>query len=389
MEQLQKIMKLLSQRKVAEAKQIAEKLRGSLEKENVFGMIHYYEGKLDEAIEHFKKALEFDPINSDVLFNYGKALFVKKDYKESWRYLLRIHSKDWAVYDLLGDTQLAQGNIPMALYYYRKASEISSVEEMKKKYLEIKRQYHKDINIAILCLPGLDSFIHDIADILGEVYNIKLVVSTNWDEIVQAYGWADIVWLEWANELAVEVTNKLEKKGKKIVCRLHRYEALSNTFLSRINWDKIDKLILVADHMKNEIKTYHPKVYEFIKDKIVVVLNGLNLDKFRYRPRNKGYNLAVVAHINYRKEPAIWLQVIGYLKQIDNRYNLSVAGDFQDLNYYSYFNYFIKEAGLERNVKLLGWVDNVEQFLEDKNYVLSTSIHESFGYNIAEAMAMG
>jgi len=44
---------------------------------------------------------------------------------------------------------------------------------------------------------------------------------------------------------------------------------------------------------------------------------------------------------------------------------------------------------LRDNVKLLGHVNNIEEFLEDKNYVLSTSVHESFGYNIAEAMAVG
>jgi glycosyltransferase involved in cell wall biosynthesis len=31
----------------------------------------------------------------------------------------------------------------------------------------------------------------------------------------------------------------------------------------------------------------------------------------------------------------------------------------------------------------------LSRWLEDKNYVLSTSIHESFGYGIAEAMARG
>jgi hypothetical protein len=34
-------------------------------------------------------------------------------------------------------------------------------------------------------------------------------------------------------------------------------------------------------------------------------------------------------------------------------------------------------------------INEVEKFLEDKNYIISTSIHESFDYNIAEAMARG
>jgi len=388
-QELSQLTELITEGRFSEAKQISEKLPDIVQKENAFGMIYYYEGKLDDAVEHFKKALEIDPINSDVLFNYGKALFDKKDYKEAWRYLLRIHNKDWAVYDLLGDTQLVQGNIPMALYYYRKAAEISQLEEMKKKYLEYKKQYHQDVNIAILCSPGLDNFIRDIADILGEVYNVKLVVSTNGNEIVQAYEWADIVWLEWANELAVEVTNKLEKKGKRIVCRLHSYEALTNAFLSKIVWDKVDTIVLVAEHMKNAVRMYHPDVYKRIENKIRIVHNGLNLERFRYKPRTRGYNIAVVAHINYKKDPTMWLQIMGLLKKIDSRYNLSIAGDFQDYRYHFYFHYFIEEAGLQDNVKLYGFLNNIEEFLEDKNYVLSTSVHEGHPYNIMEAMAAG
>jgi glycosyltransferase involved in cell wall biosynthesis len=387
--ELSQLTELITQGRFSEAKQIAEKLPDIVQKENAFGMIYYYEGKLDDAVEHFKKAVEIDPINSDVLFNYGKALFDKKDYKEAWRYLLRIHNKDWAVYDLLGDTQIVQGNIPMALYYYGKAAEISQLEEMKKKYLEYKKQYHQDVNIAILCLPGLDNFIRDIADILGEVYNVRLVVSANGNEIVQAYEWADIVWLEWANELAVEVTNKLEKKGKKIICRLHSYEALTNAFLSKIVWDKVDTIVLVAEHMKDVLRMYHPDVYKRIEDKIKVIHNGLNLERFRYKPRTRGYNIAVVANINYKKDPTMWLQIMGLLKKIDPRYNLSIAGDFQDYRYHFYFHYFIEEAGLRDNVKLFGYVNNIEEFLEDKNYVLSTSVHEGHPYNIMEAMAAG
>ena len=389
MEDIEKIQSLIFQKNFSLAKQIAESIVDTVKRENILGMIYYYENNLDEALRHFGNALRVDPISSDVLFNYGKALFDKKDYKEAWRYLLRIHNKDWAVYDLLGDTQLAQENIPMALYYYRKAAEISPLEEMKKKYLEYKKQYHQDVNIAILCLPGLDNFIRDIADILGEVYNVGLVVSANGNEIVQAYEWADIVWLEWANELAVEVTNKLEKKGKKIICRLHSYEALTNAFLSKIVWDKVDAIVLVAEHMKDVVRMYHPDVYKRIENKIRIVHNGLNLEKFRYKPRTMGYNIAVVAHINYKKDPTMWLQIMGLLKKTDPRYNLSIAGDFQDYRYHFYFHYFIEEAGLQDNVKLYGFLNNIEEFLEDKNYVLSTSVHESFGYNIAEAMAVG
>ena len=44
---------------------------------------------------------------------------------------------------------------------------------------------------------------------------------------------------------------------------------------------------------------------------------------------------------------------------------------------------------LENNFILHGWINEVDKFLEDKDYTLSTSIHEGHPYNILESMARG
>jgi hypothetical protein len=120
-----------------------------------------------------------------------------------------------------------------------------------------------------------------------------------------------------------------------------------------------------------------------------IVYNGVDLDKFKFSIHKPGYNLVVLAHINYRKNPETWIQIIGKLKDLDNKYKLHVGGDFQDPLYKEYFEHIKKEMEMEDNFILHGWINEVEKFLEDKNYIISTSIHESFGYNIAEAMARG
>uniref|UniRef100_A0A7V4CPH1 Glycosyltransferase n=1 Tax=Fervidobacterium pennivorans TaxID=93466 RepID=A0A7V4CPH1_FERPE len=388
MDVFNEINKLVSEKNFSKAKELAQNVENEVDKYNLLGIVLYYESKIDDAVKAFKKALSINPVHPDVLFNYSKGLFEKGDYFESWRYLTRIPEKSWEVWDMLGDTQLKLNNPAMALHYYKKAYESSNISELKEKYEHIRRHYYKGQKLAIFCLPGLDNFIHDIASILSHIYEVKLVVTTNSEEIVKAYNWADIIWLEWANELAIEITNKLPKGDKKIVCRLHRYEAFTN-FIKNINWDKIDRLILVAGHMKRVLERYHKEIYKKINEKIVVIDNGLDLNKFTFAVRQHGHNIAVAAYINHRKQPVEWLQIIGFLKNIDSRYQLHIAGSYQDPTFEYYFTNFISETGLEENVKLYGWVNDINSFLEDKNYLLSTSIHESFGYNIAEAMARG
>lgn len=383
------ILKLIESGNYLKAFEMIDKLEDDDPKKyNFLGMIYFNQGKLNEAKEAFEKGLKYNPIDSDLLFNYGYVLKQFGNDKEAWRYLMRIHDKDWAVYDLLGDTQFNQGNIPMALKYYSKAAQITDNEEMKKKFLEMYKKEKKDTKIAFLCLPELDNFLKDIVETLSFVYDTKLVVTTDGKTIDEAVKWADIVWIEWANEMAVFVTKQVpEIESKKVICRLHSYEVFTN-LPEQINWSKIHTLIFVAKHIKELFHELHPSVDTKELDEIVIS-NGVNLEKFKFLSHIPGYNLAVVAHINYKKDPTMWIQLIAKLKEIDNRYKLHIAGDFQDLRYKVYFEHAIKELKLNENVVLHGWINNVDKFLEDKNYVISTSIHESFGYNIGEALARG
>jgi FkbM family methyltransferase len=87
----------------------------------------------------------------------------------------------------------------------------------------------------------------------------------------------------------------------------------------------------------------------------------------------------------------MWVEILSRLVKIDSRYRLKVAGEFQDMRYAVYFRSILSKLELKENIKFFGHVKDIPQWFEreDINYLLSTSIFESFGYNIAEAMAMG
>ena len=356
---------------------------------NISGLIYYQKKEFDKAKEEFEKGLKINPVDSDLLFNYGYLLKNINQEKEAWRYLMRIHNKDWATYDLLGDIEYKNRSKLASLRFYKKAAELpNSPNEMKKKFIDMRNIVKQDTKIAFLCLPGLDNFLKDIVETFSLGYDVKLVVTTDGNQIAEAIKWADIVWLEWANDLAVFATNQIpEIQNKKVVCRLHRYEAFTQ-FPDKINWKNVDFLIFVAESMKKTFHELHPNI-NLNSCKEEIVYNGVDLDKFKFLVHKPGYNLSVLAHINYRKNPETWVQIIGKLKEIDNRYKLHVGGDFQDPLYKIYFDYIKKEMNLENNFILHGWINEVDKFLEDKDYTLSTSIHEGHPYNILESMARG
>ncbi|HRD20962.1 MAG TPA: glycosyltransferase [Fervidobacterium sp.] len=385
----ERIIKLIETNEFNKALEQIEKLQQTDPKKyNFSGLVHFKKGVLNKAKEEFENGLKLSPVDSDLLFNYGYLLKELGQEMEAWRYLMRIHNKDWATYDLLGDIEYKNRSKVAALRFYKKAAELADNEEMKAKFLAVQESIKSNTKIAFLCLPGLDNFLKDIVDAFSLAYDVRLVVTRKDEEIAEAIRWADIVWLEWANEMTVFATNNVpEITKKKVICRLHSYETFSS-FPEQINWNNVDNLVFVSKHIRRIFHDLHPDV-RIDPRKELIVQNGVDLDRFRFSVHEPGYNLAVAAHINYKKDPTMWIQIVAKLDEIDKKYKLHIAGDFQDPRYGVYFDYIKREMNIENNLILHGWVENVDEFLKDKNYVLSTSIHESFGYNIAEGMARG
>ncbi|NFA59807.1 glycosyltransferase [Clostridium sporogenes] len=238
--------------------------------------------------------------------------------------------------------------------------------------------------IVFFILPGLDNFIDDIIEYLSYEYNTKKVIVRNYDQIDEEMKLADICWFEWCDPL-VGYGSKLEiAKNKKIICRLHSYEAFTN-YIYDVNWSNVDKIIFVAEHIKRIVlsKVFIPQ------EKIYVIPNGIDLSKQKYKEREKGFNIAYVGYINFKKGPMLLMHAFKKIFDTDNRYKLHIAGAFDEQRYRLYFNQMIRELGLAKNIIFYGWQKDINKWLEDKNYLICTSVLESQGLGIMEAMSKG
>jgi len=240
--------------------------------------------------------------------------------------------------------------------------------------------------ISVICAAGLDNFIDPIIEGLSSDYTVrKFVVRTKWD-IFNAIDYGDIIFFEWANEVAVIGTNYKKIEGKKVIIRLHSYEIFTD-FPKQINWDVVDRLIFVAPHIREILNELSPGIIDKVKNE--VIYNGVDIDKIPFKKRETGFNVAWVGFINYKKNPQMALQIMKKLVDIDKRYLLHIAGSYQDLRYKVYLEHMIKEMGLQDNVVFYGWIDDMEDFWKGMDYLLHTSIHEGHSLAITEAMARG
>lgn len=237
-------------------------------------------------------------------------------------------------------------------------------------------------------LIEVDSFIGDIREHLSGDYEIVAIKPRNLQDIEKVVAWADVVWFEFCNELFLQAINQnIKARGKRVIARWHRFEIVESTFPQRMRFEHIDDLILVSHDMLRVLRGRVPNLDA--RTRTHVVWNGVNGAKFAPLNTLDRKKIAWVAKPFLRKNHPMFLQIMHELVKRDPSYTLHVAGEVEEFVTLPYLKRTAEKLGLTRNIFFHGWQRDMPAFLADKGVILSTSIHESFGYGIAEAMAVG
>ena len=110
----------------------------------------------------------------------------------------------------------------------------------------------------------------------------------------------------------------------------------------------------------------------------------------RFRPGSPDrFRIGWVGHLEPKKNPMLLMQIAQRLYQRDSRFSFHVAGAFTDLRTARYLRAMQSALGLAGVVRFDGQVADMPAWYADKGVLLSTSMYESFGMNIGEAMAVG
>lgn len=240
------------------------------------------------------------------------------------------------------------------------------------------------INLAFVVHEGMDSFLKDLLRYFSQLYNVRLYKPKDQKDLKNALSWADICWFEWCDDLLVQTTS--QTKNCSIICRLHSYEAFSDV-PDAVNWNKVDDLIIVAPHIREIVEQRWPSIKKLTRIHTIPI--GVNLQHYTFCEHKKGYDIGYIGYINVKKGPMLLLHCLQHLVKLDSRYRLHIAGSHQDLRFKLYFDKMITLMGLEKNLIMYGWVDDINAWLKDKNYCINTSPLESGPMCIREAMSCG
>jgi glycosyltransferase involved in cell wall biosynthesis len=354
---------------------------------NDAGAILHCLGRSDEAIEYFCRARNLAPDSAEVVWNLAEAFLAVGGARRAVELFDDMAAKGILNADLLNRTAnilLDQGDKANALETLVRSLTLWPDQEILKPIIEVIR--NKRPKVAFFCgLSGDVKFLSDIYNFVAQRVPVKFFEGADVKRMYELMKWSDISWFEWCTDLAVEAS-RMPKVCRTIV-RLHRFEAYCD-WPAKMSWENVDTLITVGNSFVKDALLRQVPTLE-ARTRVVTIPNGVNLEKFAFLDRPRGKNIACLGYLNARKNPMFLLQCMQKLHYIDPQYKLFLAGAFQDAALEQYIRYMVKALGLVDVVFFDGWQDDVNSWLQDKHYIVSTSIGESQGMGVLEGMACG
>jgi len=353
---------------------------------NDTGAILYRLSHSNEAIDYFVKAKSLQKDSAEIIWNLVEAYLAVGKANEAMQLFDDMEQIGILNMDILNRTAnvfLNQNNKADAVEMLLRSLQICPNQEILHPMIQVIRS--KRPKVAFFCGGDGMKFLNEIVEFIDKRFEVRLFEGHTEEELYELMKWSDISWFEWCTNLAV-IGSKQPKVCKNII-RLHRYEAYEQWPL-QVNWFNIDILVTVGNSFVKDALNHKVPHLES-QTSVATIPNGVNLGKFALNNRQRGKNIAFLSNLRTVKNPAFALQCMQKLHYIDPEYRLFFGGLFQDETLEQYLKHMVNALGLRDVVFFDGWQQDVPSWLENKHYIASTSIIESQGMGLLEAMACG
>jgi tetratricopeptide (TPR) repeat protein len=353
---------------------------------NDAGAIYHCVGRSSQAIEYLKKARNLNPQNKQVVLNMLEvyiALSMPQESEEILELAQELGILNPEILNRITDQHVQNGKIADAVEILLRSHKLWPNQEIVEHMLTILKS--KRAKLAFFCGPDGPTFLNPVIDNLRERFNVRLFDGTTNEELYELMNWSDISWFEWCTDLAAIGT--AGQKVCKNIIRLHRYEAYTD-WPQKINWHNVDVMVTVGNSVvKNYLISKIPQITGLTS--MTTIPNGVDLEKITFVDKKAGKNLAFIGNGREVKNLPLVMQCMQKLNYIDDEYKLYIAGIFTDPVLEQYIRHMVHVLGLDGVVICDGWQDDINRWLSDKHYIISSSLIESQGMGILEGMAAG
>jgi glycosyltransferase involved in cell wall biosynthesis len=246
-----------------------------------------------------------------------------------------------------------------------------------------------------MLLPGLDHFVPDLLEQLPCLgLEVRAFPVRGNSDLAAACAWADdpnrdVIWFEFCWPPFPAMIAAHDFGGRRVIMRVHRIEAYETSHAANAPWHKIDDVIVVSEHMAMRLQSEVPALAETTA--LHIVFNGVDVERFVPAGERDAFRIGWCGSLILRKNPSLALEILHLLRQHDRRWHMRLCAKGGERVAIDSFKHLKQRLGLDDAVFFDGDVAAADMpAWHARNAVLlSTSLHESFGYAIAEAASCG
>jgi len=250
--------------------------------------------------------------------------------------------------------------------------------------------------LAFLLLPTMDHFAHDLIERLPAAsgWEVRGFLIKQPSDVAAALAWTDhrerdALWFEFCWPPFPRIIAETDFAGRRVIVRVHRIEAMETNFVSQTPWAKVHDVIVVSTDMAARVRNAAPGLERTTR--LHIVHNGLDTRRFAPLHDWNPFRIGWCGLLTLRKNPVLALQVLFGLRAIEPRYHLHISSNGGERLATEAFSHLARYLDLVDAVHMDGTVPQREmpEWHARNGVLLHTSVHESFGYAIAEAAAVG
>jgi glycosyltransferase involved in cell wall biosynthesis len=193
----------------------------------------------------------------------------------------------------------------------------------------------------------------------------------------------DIVFFEWGSELLAAAT--MRPKKCRIVTRIHRYEMFR--WIPRINWDLVDRIILVSEAMRTKFVAQCPAHAH----KTVVIHESVSTERFRPPSKDFAGDVGTLCFLSPRKRVYELILAFHDLRHRYGRVHLHIGGaeKLAHLDYADALRSLVGKLDLDKHVTFYGPIGDAAVWYRHIDIFVSNSYSEGLQVAPMEAMASG
>jgi glycosyltransferase involved in cell wall biosynthesis len=250
--------------------------------------------------------------------------------------------------------------------------------------------------LAFLLIRSLDHFAQDLIAALPEEtgWDVRPFHVANLADLDAALAWTDrpdldALWFEFCWPPFPRLIAETDFAGRRVIVRVHRIEAMETPHVAQTPWHKVQDVIVVSADMAARVRHAAPGLDR--STRLHCVHNGLDPRRFAPLLNWSPFRIGWCGLMTLRKNPMLALQVLFNLRVADERYHLHVCSNGGETLAIDSFFHLARHLDLIDAVHIDGTLPQhaMPDWHARNGVLLHTSLHESFGYAIAEAAAVG